>query len=121
MLKYSRNKDIKTSKSKNLEGTSKLTTMLLINSFFFLLTTLPIVSYFYLAKQRDIIVWASVRAVNLLNYSCNFFIYLLSGKKFRDEAKSYSTADVGLVPQHHTAKHKLVHLAFQQRVNNKIF
>ena len=87
MLKYLRNKDMKRSKSKNLDGTSKLTTMLLINSFFFLLTTLPIVSYFYLAKQLDIIVWESVRALNLLNYSCNFFIYLLSGKKFRDEAK----------------------------------
>ena len=87
MVKYTRKKDIKRSKSKNLEGTSKLTTMLLMNSFFILFTTLPIVSYFYIAKQIDVIVWESLRAINLLNYSCNFFIYLLSGKKFRDEAK----------------------------------
>ena len=47
----------------------------------------PIFWFKNLGEALSNVAWAAVRFINLLNYSCNLYIYLLSGKTFRDEAK----------------------------------
>ena len=90
VVKARKNKRIKASKSGKSNASNRMTTMLLINSIFFLITTLPIIIYYYWfidsAGDFNSLPWTILLNINLLNYSCNFFIYLLSGKKFRDEA-----------------------------------
>ena len=104
VIKAKKNKRIQKSKSGKPDASNKMTTMLLVNSIFFLITTLPITIYYYWfinsSEDYNKLPWTILLDINLLNYSCNFFIYLLSGKKFRDEAvsllgcKSESTRDV---------------------------
>ena len=104
VIKSKKNKRIQTSKSGKSDASNKMTTMLLINSIFFLITTLPITIFYYWfinsISDFNKLPWTILLDINLLNYSCNFFIYLLSGKKFRDEAikllgcKFASTRDV---------------------------
>ncbi len=78
----------------------RLTYMLLVVSFFFTATTLPSGLYYgfapiYLydgpseALGPHNVTWAVLTCVTHLNYSCNFFLYILSGRRFRQEAVAY--------------------------------
>ncbi len=78
----------------------KLTYMLLVVSFFFTATTLPSGLYYgfapiYLydgpseALGPHNVTWTVLTCITHLNYSCNFFLYILSGRRFRQEAINF--------------------------------
>lgn len=98
VAKSVRNKHIKGSRSRKTDPNSKLTVMLLTNSSFFLITTLPLAIYVNFAPlywyddpnqafSFNDIHYTIFLILNSLNYNCNLFIYILSGNKFRYEAK----------------------------------
>lgn len=98
-------------------GRSKTTRMLLTICFVYVLTLLPgstlsivmIVAYqlFDLATSQQLLVaavpWYNVLiVVSDLNYALNFYIYVLSGKKFRLELRRIFRTDRFVVSSHST-------------------
>ena len=74
--------------------TNKMTQVLLVISFFFILTTTPISLYLLFADpnnperiSENSIGYITVNFVSSLNHSCNFIMYSLSGPTFRSELK----------------------------------
>ena len=80
--------------SKQDSETNRMTQMLLVISFFFILTTTPISMYLLFADPNDpdrisenSIGYIIVNFTASLNHSCNFIMYSLSGPTFRAELK----------------------------------
>lgn len=97
-------------KSSKGSKTSATTVTLLAVSFYLIVTTLPVTIFYSMGHsfekgdltlseeeikkdktwQRYLTFWAIrifVQQWGMSHYACNFFIYLLTGKKFRDELK----------------------------------
>ena len=80
--------------SKQDNETNRMTQILLVISFFFILTTTPISLYLLFADPNDpdrisenSIGYITVNFTASLNHSCNFIMYSLSGPTFRGELK----------------------------------
>ena len=80
--------------SKQDSETNRMTQMLLVISFFFILTTTPISMYLLFSDPNDpdrfsenSIAFIIVNFTASLNHSCNFIMYSLSGPTFRAELK----------------------------------
>ena len=75
--------------SKEDSDTNRMTQMLLVISFFFILTTTPISLYLLFSDPNDpdrfsenSIAFIIVNFTASLNHSCNFIVYSLSGPTF---------------------------------------
>ncbi|CAH1796314.1 unnamed protein product [Owenia fusiformis] len=84
--------------SSRTDHTRSMTIMLLAISFIFVILTSPIVIYEAgyqdfakdrspLGRARDALVWAIVNMFLYLNHAINFFMYCLSGSRFREEMR----------------------------------
>ena len=85
----------------------RTTCMLLIVSFTYIVTLLPLLAFTIIvdvavksgsrsSQETVAIIWPFVEVcvtISLVNYACNFFIYVLSGKKFRFELRKLFTVN----------------------------
>ncbi|CAH1796313.1 unnamed protein product [Owenia fusiformis] len=97
--------------SSRTDHTRSMTIMLLAISFIFVILTSPIVIYLKghqestkdrspLAEARDKLVWAIVNMFLYLNNAINFFMYCLSGGRFREEMrKLFCCVGIGMQRQ----------------------
>ncbi len=102
ICKHSRNMQLQESKNNVSASREKFIPLMLANNIFFLITTLPMDFYYNFAFlwYDDVIEAANPKHIhlnimlilNILNYCCNPFIYLLSGKRFREEAKNFAVS-----------------------------
>ena len=98
LIIHSRSKHISSQTNSKRTDQIRLTYMLMTVSIFFVVVTLQgglyysfAPDYFYDSVEEAFSpeneVWAILLIIGLLNYSCNLWLYLLSGRKFREEAR----------------------------------
>lgn len=93
-LKRTRMKNFRKNSNRGEDKTQSLTTMLLSISFFFMVSSTPLLTYdivYFTVEITNHTVFFGVEQVSYtlwyLNYSVHFLLYCLTGPRFREEAK----------------------------------
>ena len=85
LMSHSQDKYMTGQDNKRIEQI-RLTYMLLSISIFFILCTLAPHLYMEFSTTFSDDAWRVIKYLYVLSFSCNFFLYLLAGKRFREEA-----------------------------------